>query len=160
MCAWITLLLWCWHSWQRQLVMSCAHHLQLPWDERAALKPWQSFCLNQHQSCLLCWSFQLLFFLLFFLDSSVNSSTVVAFVVFMLHECHCTRIDLASRVVPHFQVNLTLLSHFYCLSARRSARNSLCHAAHNDIGADPLAGKTARCNQVLFFDVSLFSENP
>lgn len=41
----------------------------------------------------------------------------------------------------HFQVNLANLSHFYRFSTRRSTHYSLCHAAHNNISADSLAGK-------------------
>lgn len=57
----------------------------------------------------------------------------------------------------HFRVDLANLSHFYCLSARRSADNPLCHAAHNDVGADPLAGKGRRQNR---FFLSHCLQNP
>lgn len=56
-----------------------------------------------------------------------------------------------------FQVNLVHFSHFYCPSAWRSTHNSLCHAAHNDVSADPLAGKWTECNRL--FNVSLFAES-
>lgn len=58
----------------------------------------------------------------------------------------------------HFQVNLANLSHVYCLSARRSTNNPLCHAAHNDVGADPLAGKSRQMNRFLFIFFVLLAE--
>lgn len=50
-----------------------------------------------------------------------------------------------------FQVNLAHLFHFYYPSAWRSALDSLCHAIHNNVSADPLAGKNKQNNFIYMF---------
>lgn len=50
-----------------------------------------------------------------------------------------------------FQVNLAHLFHFYYPSAWRSTLDSLCHATHNNVSADPLAGKNKQNNFIYIF---------
>lgn len=50
-----------------------------------------------------------------------------------------------------FQVNLAHLFHFYYPSAWQSALDSLCHATHNNVSADPLAGKNKQNNFIYMF---------
>lgn len=148
--AWISLLLWCRHCWQRQQVMSCVHQLQLPWDKRAALKPWQSCPLVKRPKRNVP-PLQLLFF-----DSSVMADLFQLLCLYApWMPLRMARFSILN--CTHFQVNLAHFSHFYRPSARRSAHNSLCHAAHNDVSADPLAGKWTECN--CLFDVSLFAKS-
>ncbi len=121
--------------------MSCEHHLQLPWDKRAAFKTLAYFaqrCFNRlKKKWSVCSSF------VWLISVAVLFQLLFVYAPWMpLH-----MVGLSLFKCAHFQVNLAHFSpFFYCLSAWRSAHNPLRHAAHNDVSPDPLAGKRRQRN--------------